>query len=700
MDLNLASVASALQGDEQLCDDELYLQLGECKLRLRSNSAEFITKLRLYFMHVAGDAGPPDLDLIAIEREAPDLGLEFIDWEREPGKTGRKDAYIDIPDGRLILKVRTGMLFLQSENYRIAAGSCIEYDNQIINFVNAQYMNWLQHRNWMICHASGLVFRDRCLGMAGFSGGGKSTLMLHLMEHDEVSYLTNDRLFVIQEAGEAQAVGIPKLPRINPGTIVHNPRLEALIPAQEREALKALPPHDLWEIEDKYDVQVEQFYGAGKITPSAPLGAFLVLNWQRGSDEPVKVQKVDLSQRRDLLGAIMKSPGPFYQYPDGSFHQDTTPFDEQAYLDALQGVTVYEASGGVDFDGLVNYCLEELMLPEAEPTEKPQQQTETESTRELLILRHGKSDWDNDLDDFNRPLQDRGKRDAQRIGVWLQQQDLLPDYVVSSPAERAIVTAEKCCKVMGMASSDIHQDKRIYAADLSDLMAVLNSCPEEARRVMLVGHNPGLEELLGYLVDQEGPLSNDDKLLPTATLARLKVNGDWGRLGENGAVLESITKPASLPREFPFPSTEGDEFRIRPAYYYSQSSVIPYRIRKGKPEILIISSSKRKHWVVPKGIKEPGLTPQESAAKEAWEEAGAEGEVANNPLGSYRCEKWGGTCTVAVYPMEVIRLIPKKQWEERHRGRTWVSPKKAAKLLKQKELKPLVKMLTKMLKKR
>lgn len=361
MTLNLTSAAEALLNNAQLCDEALYLGLGECRLRLRSNSEELITGLRSYFRHVVSDASPVDLDVIAIEREAPDLGVDFIDWAREPGKTGRKDAYYDLPGGRLVLKVRTGMLFLQSEAQQIAAGPCLQYDNQVINFINAQYMNWLQQRDWMICHASGLVYHDHCLGIAGFSGGGKSTLMLHLMEHDDVSYLTNDRLFVRREDGITQSVGIPKLPRINPGTIVHNPRLSVMIPVDEREALLKLPPQELWEIEDKYDVQVEEVYGAGKIRPKAPLSAFLVLNWQRGSDQELSLGVVDLAQRRDLLGAIMKSPGPFYQYADGSFHQDTTPFDEQAYLDSLRGVTVYEARGKVDFDGLVKRCLDEVI---------------------------------------------------------------------------------------------------------------------------------------------------------------------------------------------------------------------------------------------------------------------------------------------------------------------------------------------------
>ena len=311
-------------------------------------------------------------------------------------------------------------------------------------------------------------------------------------------------------------------------------------------------------------------------------------------------------------------------------------------------------------------------------------------TRELLILRHGKSDWDVDADDFHRPLKDRGKRGAQRMGVMLLEQGLLPDFVLSSPAERAIVTAQKAVKAMGMGAEGIRQDERLYAADEDDLLAVLHSCPDQARRVMLVGHNPGIEELLIYLAEQKIPLPDDGKLLPTATLARLKMNCNWSELGPGCASLISLTRPSALPKKFPFPEPGSGEFRDRPAYYYTQSSVIPYRLRNDKPEILIISSSKNKHWVVPKGIKDPGLTPQESAAKEALEEAGVEGVVDDESIGSYHCEKWGATCTVDVYPMKVTRVIAEAEWDERHRGREWVSLEEAVKRLKQKALKQIL----------
>ena len=357
----LHSATESLIRGEALAGDELHLALGECHIRVRSNSAELIEQLRGYFAHTVGPPAEATLEILAIESAEPDLGIEFIDWQREPGKSGRKDSYYDLPGARLVRKVRTGMVFLQSEQMRIAAGPCRRYDNQVINFINAQYMNWLQNRDWHICHAAGLTHDGRCLGIAGFSGGGKSTLMLHLLEKEAVNYLTNDRLFIRPEGDHIDAVGIPKLPRVNPGTIVHNPRLHPLIPAEQREKLLKLPAEELWHLEEKYDVLVEEVYGAGRITPHAPLAAFLILNWTRDSEEPVSVERFDPKQRPELLGAIMKSPGPFYQFPDGTFLRDDVPLDPAPYIEALEGVPLYEARGGVDFPALERIVLDELL---------------------------------------------------------------------------------------------------------------------------------------------------------------------------------------------------------------------------------------------------------------------------------------------------------------------------------------------------
>ena len=358
---SVTSAAEALRGGAVSADEVLHLRLGACRLAVRSNDPELLAELGEYFAHVRVASGPSDRVVEAIERDAPELGVPFVDWAREPGKRGRKDSTFDVPGGRLVRKVRTGMVFLHSATVRLAAGPCRRFANQVINFINAQVMSWLQQRGWLLCHAAALARGGQALGIAGLSGGGKSTLALHLMERQDVAYVTNDRLLVRREAGRAAAVGIPKQPRVNPGTLVHNPRLRGLLPPGEVERLLALPPERLWTLEDKRDVLVPRVYGPGRTVEGAPLAAFLVLTWRRDRDEPLRLERVDLAGRPQLLGAIMKSPGPFHQYADGSFFRDDTPLRPDDYLAALAGVPIWEASGGVDFAALTRRCHEEVM---------------------------------------------------------------------------------------------------------------------------------------------------------------------------------------------------------------------------------------------------------------------------------------------------------------------------------------------------
>lgn len=363
--MNLDTLTEIFIGNAPLCERSLTLVLDDCRLRVRSNAVELLDRLARYFAHAVGPDDGADIEVIAIEREPLELDMAFNDWQREPGKTTRKDSFFDLPGdpspARVVRKVRTGMVFLQSATRRIAAGPCLHNDNQVINFINAQYMNWLQQREWLICHAAGVVHNGRALAVAGLSGGGKSTLMLNILDDPQADFLSNDRLFVRLHNGVVEAAGIPKLPRINPGTIVHNSTLHALIPGERRKQLLEMPQKALWELEEKYDVMIDQLYGPGRIEQRAPLAAFLVLNWQRGGSQPLQLRPVDLSVRRDLLGAIMKSPGPFYQYADGDFYQGGSSPDEQAYLRILADTPVYEASGCVDFDTLAQRCLDELL---------------------------------------------------------------------------------------------------------------------------------------------------------------------------------------------------------------------------------------------------------------------------------------------------------------------------------------------------
>ncbi len=318
--------------------------------------------------------------------------------------------------------------------------------------------------------------------------------------------------------------------------------------------------------------------------------------------------------------------------------------------------------------------------------------------RELFLLRHGKSDWRLNVADFDRPLKKRGKLGAQRIGAWLHGQQIVPDLIISSPAERAINTAEKCCKAAGLTAGDVAVDRRLYLANSRTLLAVLAEVAElhqDKRRVMLVGHNPGLEALLIHLSRDRLKMPADGKLMPTATIARLRMPDDWSVLKKGSAQVMALVRASTLPEKFPFPGVDGVEQRKRPAYYYTQSAVIPYRVKDGQTEIMLIGSSGKKHWSVPKGIADPGLSLAASASKEAWEEAGVTGEVMQQPIGVYEVEKWGGKCQVTVFVMRVENEMPAAQWQESHRGRQWVNIAKACALLKHNELKAMVRLLDK-----
>lgn len=357
-----AQIAAQLTRNQVLLAQSLYLQCGQCVIEINSNSEVLLKTLGDYFAPFrVPENVDADIAVTAILTEAVELRVNYTHWRREPGKTGLKDAYYDFADGRLVRKVRTGMVFLQSCSYLVAAGPCLEHPNQVINFINAQYMNWLQQRSWRICHAAAVVIDNHAYAIAGFSGGGKSTVMLNLLEDERFKFLTNDRLFIRKQNGHVEATGIAKFPRINPGTVVNNPRLQSLIAKEDREHLLSLPKQELWQLEHKYDVDIEQRYGPGRIAGQTPLQAFYVLNWQHDSRLPLTVKQVNLNERRDLLGSIMKSPGPFFQDHLGHFISDDNELDEQAYIDTLSSITLFEASGKVDFMALQKAILSRIV---------------------------------------------------------------------------------------------------------------------------------------------------------------------------------------------------------------------------------------------------------------------------------------------------------------------------------------------------
>lgn len=118
----------------------------------------------------------------------------------------------------------------------------------------------------------------------------------------------------------------------------------------------------------------------------------------------------------------------------------------------------------------------------------------------IFLNRHAKSSWDNpELDDFDRPLNQRGKTDAPIMASKFYEREKTIDLLVSSPAKRAFSTAKKFAKAFGIKKKDIQRDKNIYDASIPQLLKVINKLDDSKDRIMIFGHNTTFSEMVGYL---------------------------------------------------------------------------------------------------------------------------------------------------------------------------------------------------------
>jgi len=161
--------------------------------------------------------------------------------------------------------------------------------------------------------------------------------------------------------------------------------------------------------------------------------------------------------------------------------------------------------------------------------------------KELILMRHGKSDWSQILPDYQRPIKKRGFQESAKVGLWLRDHSLVPELLISSPAQRARDTAETVASNMGYSADNIFWNESVYMADVSELLDVIATTPEECGSLMIVGHNPGLEDLLFYLIE-ELDIPEDGKVMPTATVAVLETDLAWSDLEHGSCRLGIIVR--------------------------------------------------------------------------------------------------------------------------------------------------------------
>lgn len=361
----MGTLAEMLGGDAP-APLSLFLDLGDCRIEVRSNSKALLADLDEYFGGFVAAPGGCDVLVTALEGPAPEIPLDLAAKAPDPGKSKVKEEFADVPGGRLVRKALTGMVFLFGHGRNLAIGPCLRNSNQVVNFINNRYIEYKLHQGCLLGHAAAVAHlmadpaggRLRGLALCGFSGAGKSTLAMHVMSRGAL-FVSNDRLLVAGDTGYGLCMsGVPKLPRINPGTALNNPDLADVVPLADRQRFLDMDADDLWHLEHKYDVFLDKCFGEGRFVLQAPMHGLVVLNWKRGGGE-ASIRFVKAADRPDLLPAFMKAAGLF-SLPKNGDAEWRDP-EAEAYAAVLSHCDMVEISGGVDFERAADFCIEYLV---------------------------------------------------------------------------------------------------------------------------------------------------------------------------------------------------------------------------------------------------------------------------------------------------------------------------------------------------
>jgi phosphohistidine phosphatase len=163
--------------------------------------------------------------------------------------------------------------------------------------------------------------------------------------------------------------------------------------------------------------------------------------------------------------------------------------------------------------------------------------------KRLYLLRHAKSSWDDPgLEDHDRPLARRGRKACKKLSKHIRREGMKPGLVLCSSARRALETLELIADALG--DVPVKVEDGLYAADSEYLLARLRALPESVSSALLVGHNPGLQDLAAALASGAAPVA---EAFPTGGLASFELDRPWPELGPGGAELVAYVAPRELP---------------------------------------------------------------------------------------------------------------------------------------------------------
>ena len=164
----------------------------------------------------------------------------------------------------------------------------------------------------------------------------------------------------------------------------------------------------------------------------------------------------------------------------------------------------------------------------------------------LLLMRHAKSDWHSHAADIDRPLNDRGRQDAIRIGIYLKQHNLVPDKMVISAAQRTQETAGLLLDNLSVPDENIIVDNELYLADRETLCDIIESYASDEQRLLILAHNPGMDYLVSYLASEPPVLSGSGKLMTTCAVAYFYIDSIEALNKQGHGELKKLIRPKEV----------------------------------------------------------------------------------------------------------------------------------------------------------
>jgi HprK-related kinase B len=328
----------------------LHLTLRDVPVTVRTDSPQLHDILSSYFAQFIAPASDDEGRLVCALQGQPDIDASRLrDLPRRGGKPP-KESYYDTERGRVIVKKQTGMVIYSDGPTRIIVGDVLSHSNQVINAVEQVYMEEHIDRDFFLLHAAAVARSPQSgILIASPSGGGKSSAALAAVGAG-LKFMSNDRVLVTVTQDGARLVGVPKKPRINPGTALALPQLRSLLAPEERDRYERMDPNELWDIESKLDVDVERVYGPGTLLLEAEMRLVFLLAWSPRSSDPVFTE-LGVDDAVVQMAQHLVSEGPY--------RPDVRPVPgEQTIRAILRRTRCLKVTGGVNLPAFASFVVQ------------------------------------------------------------------------------------------------------------------------------------------------------------------------------------------------------------------------------------------------------------------------------------------------------------------------------------------------------